>query len=55
MLRIKRAVTAASGRACTNCLQDLNGLGDTGRCPECGRAFDIAADQRLWKRAKILK
>ena len=55
MRRIKRAVAGTSGRACTNCVHDLSGLGDTGMCPECGRAFDIAADQRSWVRVKVLK
>ncbi|MFZ4576489.1 MAG: hypothetical protein ACOYN0_19050 [Phycisphaerales bacterium] len=49
--RIKRAVLAAGGRACTNCVYDLGSLGETGACPECGRGFDSAADQRSWDRA----
>jgi|GEM_PF-2383329 len=53
--RIKRAVAASSGRACVNCVYDLNGLGDTGACPECGRAFDTFADQRSWARVKMFK
>jgi len=48
--RIKRAVKAANGRACMACLYDLSGQGHTGVCPECGRAFDAAADQRSWAR-----
>lgn len=52
--RIKRAVRAASGRACLGCVYDLGGMGDTGVCPECGRRFDIAADQRSWERARML-
>jgi hypothetical protein len=51
--RIKRAVLAAHGRACIHCVHDLGGLGDTGTCPECGRAFDIAADQRSWARVNM--
>ncbi len=53
--RIKRAVAAASGRACLNCIYDLSGLADTGACPECGRAFDTTADQRSWARVKMFK
>lgn len=52
--RIRRGVRAASGRACLGCVYDLSGMGDTGACPECGRRFDIAADQRSWERAKML-
>ncbi len=48
--RIKRAVLAANGRACINCVHDLTGLGDTGTCPECGYVFDTPADQRRWAR-----
>ncbi len=53
--RIKRAVLAAHGRACINCVHDLSGLGDTGTCPECGHAFDAAADQRRWARVNMHK
>jgi len=52
--RIKRAVRAASGRACVGCVYNLDGLGDTGQCPECGRRFDTAADRRSWERAQML-
>ena len=48
--RIKRAVHATSGRACTHCVYNLNGLGDAGVCPECGRPFDITLDRRSWAR-----
>lgn len=52
--RMRRAVRAASGRACVSCVYDLRGMADTGVCPECGRRFDIAADQRSWERARML-
>jgi hypothetical protein len=52
--RIRLAVRAAQGRACINCVHDLRGLGDTGACPECGHAFDIAADARRWERVNML-
>jgi hypothetical protein len=51
--RIERAVLAANGRACINCVHDLNGLGDAGVCPECGHAFDATADQRRWERVNM--
>ncbi|MBY0308254.1 MAG: hypothetical protein K2Q09_05890, partial [Phycisphaerales bacterium] len=53
--RVRRAVRAASGRACIHCVQDLNGLGNEGCCPECGRLFDSAADQRSWARVHMYK
>lgn len=53
--RIKRAVLAADGRACTHCVHDLRGLGDTGTCPECGHAFDVAVDVRRWARVNMHK
>jgi len=52
--RIRRAVQAASGRACVACVYNLSGMGDTGACPECGRQFDIATTQRSWQRAGML-
>ncbi len=52
--RMKRAVRAVSGRACVGCVYDLNGMGETGACPECGQPFDIAANQRSWERAGML-
>jgi len=52
--RIRRAVQAASGRACVACVYNLSGMGDTGACPECGRHFDIAIDQRSWERAGMM-
>jgi hypothetical protein len=52
--RVRRAVQAASGRACVVCLYDLSGLGNTGACPECGRQFDSTADRRAWERAQML-
>lgn len=51
--RIRLAVGAAQGRACINCVYDLRGLGQTGTCPECGHAFDIAADARRWERVNM--
>jgi hypothetical protein len=51
--RIRRAVRASGGRACTYCVHDLSGLGDTGTCPECGHAFDAAADARRWARVHM--
>lgn len=52
--RVRSAVGAASGHACTSCLYDLTGLGDTGLCPECGRPFDIVIDRRSWAGVKML-
>jgi len=47
---IKKALKVADGRACGMCLYDLSGQAETGVCPECGRAFDAAADQLSWAR-----
>jgi hypothetical protein len=48
--RIMRAFAGSRGRACVNCLHDLNNHGDAGVCPGCGRRFDIEADRRKWAR-----
>jgi hypothetical protein len=53
--RMKRAVVAASGNACIGCVYDLRGMGETGACPECGRSFDIAVNQRSWQQAGMLE
>lgn len=52
--RVRQAVQVAAGRACLACVYDLRGMGDTGACPECGRHFDIAADQCSWKHAGMM-
>lgn len=51
--RVKLAVRACHGCACTHCVHDLTGLGDHGICPECGQGFDIAAGLRSWARVKM--
>lgn len=37
------------GRMCGNCLHDLRGLGDAGKCPECGHPFSLDQLRRYWK------
>lgn len=53
--RIKRAVRAARGRACVNCVYDLSAFEDSGTCPECGHPFQTAADQRRWAWVRMHK
>lgn len=48
--KLKRAFAAAGGRLCTNCVHDLSGLDDVGKCPECGYGFDAARDAAGWKK-----
>jgi protein-S-isoprenylcysteine O-methyltransferase Ste14 len=52
--RMKRSVQAAAGRVCVRCVYNLEGLGEAGECPECGRRFDIVVDRRSWERAGML-
>lgn len=37
------------GRMCGNCLHDLRGLGDAGKCPECGHPFSLDQLRCYWK------
>ncbi|QOJ14118.1 MAG: hypothetical protein HRU75_05500 [Planctomycetia bacterium] len=46
---IRRAAALADGRLCTHCAYNVTGLPDAGRCPECGNAYDVAADAVLWQ------
>lgn len=50
MLRLRRAFIAAGGRLCTNCVHDLSGLDEVGKCPECGHGFNAAVDGAAWKK-----
>ncbi|MDX2146665.1 MAG: hypothetical protein SFZ23_04005 [Planctomycetota bacterium] len=52
--KIRRAVLAAGGKACVSCLHDLRGIGESGNCPECGRAFDLGENARMWARLGLL-
>jgi hypothetical protein len=38
----------ARGRLCGHCAYDVSDLGMTGTCPECGGAFDVKRDAKLW-------
>lgn len=46
---IRRALRGSEGRLCTHCGYDVSRLAHAGVCPECGRAYDITADRRLWE------
>lgn len=51
--RIRRMAALAArtdGAMCLDCGYLLRGLGDEGRCPECGTAFVREEVQRVWKR-----
>ena len=49
--RLRRELHRSEWRLCPNCGQSLAGLGDPGRCPECGRGFVLEQDRALWQRA----
>lgn len=46
---VRRALADSGGRLCTHCAYNLTGLPSAGRCPECGKHYDIAADAPLWQ------
>jgi hypothetical protein len=35
-------------RVCTNCRYSLEGVADSGKCPECGERYDIRAAHAQW-------
>ena len=43
-----RKLRAGDGKFCTRCGYDLNDLGETGHCPECGDSFVITEVQKSW-------
>lgn len=48
---VKREFQAASrvgGRRCWNCGYVLEGLGEAGTCPECGKAYDLPGLRARW-------
>lgn len=45
----KKRARSFQGRMCGNCLHDLRGLGDAGKCPECGHPFSLDQLRRYWK------
>lgn len=52
----RREQTTAQGTACLKCGYDLRGLGSSGTCPECGKAYvptQIIRDRVTWDRSLI--
>lgn len=52
-LLLKKRARSLQGRMCGNCLHDLRGLGDAGKCPECGHPFSIDQLRRYWRGVDI--
>lgn len=49
---LRRALAASNGKLCTHCAYDVSGLAPSGTCPECGGAYDVEADAKLWQGVK---
>lgn len=49
--RWRRKLLESHHRLCLYCGHSLTGLGETGICPECGRAFIIQGDREIWAAA----
>lgn len=47
---LRRCVRRARGKPCLACGHCLDGLGESGVCPECGRPFQLAEDLAVWRR-----
>ncbi len=45
-----RRLEEAHGTLCTSCGYRLENLGEQGKCPECGAAFERAAVVSVWER-----
>ncbi len=48
--KLARKLRAGDGKFCIHCGYNLNDLGETGNCPECGDPFEIAEVQNSWSR-----
>lgn len=51
--RVRDTVNQPHGELCLHCLYPIAGLGDSGRCPECGKAFELANVRRVWSEFKV--
>lgn len=48
--RLRRTLDDSGGLACGHCGHSLRMVSESGRCPECGNAFDVARLQGHWHR-----
>jgi hypothetical protein len=46
--RVRKDYIESKGRLCTVCAYNVESMGETGLCPECGERFDAAADAETW-------
>ncbi len=48
--RLRRRVEISEGVMCLGCRHRLDPERASGRCPECGAAYDLSRVQRAWRR-----
>ena len=52
--RAQKLLYDSNCRICPECRYRLEGLGDSGTCPECGRPFRVRDLQDYWSREYLL-
>lgn len=50
--RIKARIKACGYMVCVECGYELTGLGNSGRCPECGTPFEEESLRKTWRRCE---
>jgi len=47
---LRRRIRTHDGNICLDCSYALKGLGQSGKCPECGAGFNVSSNRKAWAR-----
>jgi len=47
---LRRRIRVHDGNICLDCSYALKGLGQSGKCPECGAGFNVRSNRKAWAR-----